>query len=193
MQAAVSLPASPAPATPAACGMLLLSSDQILLARVLPKWGGAFIHAAGVVLNGQGMLFAGPSEAGKSTMVKILKKKAKILCDDRMIIRREDEGFTIHGTWSHGEIPLVSPDSAPFHSLFFLRQSSENRVERIEERRAIVQDLLVRIVRPLVTVDWWEDVLSLAGDITKQIPCYNLHFDKSGKIADVLEDMTEKS
>ncbi len=171
--------------------LTLLSSDQILLARVLPRLGGAFIHSAGVSLNGRGLLFAGPSEAGKSTMIKMLKNRARVLCDDRMIVRKNGGGFLVHGTWSHGEIPEVAPDAAPFRALFFLHQSPENRLERIADPRVAVKELLARIVRPLVTADWWEDVLTLAGDIVREVPCYDLYFDKSGRIADLLEDMAQ--
>jgi MoaA/NifB/PqqE/SkfB family radical SAM enzyme len=171
--------------------LLLLSSDQIALARVLPFVGGAFIHAAGVDFEGRGLLFAGPSEAGKSTVVKMLKGRAKVLCDDRMIVRKETGGFRIHGTWSHGEIPDVSPDSAPLSAVFFLRQARENRLERIRDPKAVLKNLLPRLVRPLVTADWWERVLALAGGIAAEIPCYDMHFDKSGKIVDALEELPE--
>jgi radical SAM protein with 4Fe4S-binding SPASM domain len=171
--------------------LMLLSSDQIMLARVLPFLGGAFIHAAGVSLKGRGLLFAGPSEAGKSTIVKMLKGRAKILCDDRIIVRKETGGFLIHGTWSHGEIPDVSPDSAPLSALFFLRQSRQNRLERIRDPKAVLKDLLPRLVRPLVTADWWERALALAGGIVAEIPCYNMYFDKTGKIVDALEELLE--
>jgi MoaA/NifB/PqqE/SkfB family radical SAM enzyme len=169
--------------------LLLLPSDQILLARVLPGFGGVFLHAAGVRLGGRGMLFAGPSEAGKSTLVKMLRGRADILCDDRMIVRRSPGGFRIHGTWSHGEVPEVSPDSAPLETLFLLRQSRDNRLERIEDGRVAVRELLPRIIRPLVTADWWGDVLSLAEEIVRSVPIYRLHFDRSGEIVGRLEEM----
>jgi len=169
--------------------LMMLSSDQILLARILPSFGGAFVHSAGVSLQGRGLLFVGPSEAGKSTTVKMLKGKAEILCDDRMIVRKGPGGFRIHGTWSHGEVPLVSPGSAPFRALLFLRQSKDNRLQRIEDPKAVLKDLLPRLVRPLETADWWDRILTLAGEIAAGIPCYDMYFDKSGKIVDALEEL----
>jgi MoaA/NifB/PqqE/SkfB family radical SAM enzyme len=169
--------------------LMILASDQILLARVLPFVGGAFVHAAGVNLNGSGLLFAGPSEAGKSTIVKMLKGRAEILCDDRMIVRKEAGGFRIHGTWSHGEVPDVSPDSAPFRALLFLRQAGENRIERIEDPKVVLKGLLARFVRPLVTADWWDRVLALAGEIAAGVPCYDMYFDRSGRIVGALEEL----
>ena len=169
--------------------LMLLPSDQILLARVLPRTGGAFVHAAGVELRGRGLLFAGPSEAGKSTIVRMLMDRARVLCDDRMIVRRGPAGFEIHGSWSHGEISLVSPGKAPLRAVFFLRQAGENRLERVESPVAVLRDFLPRIVRPLVTADWWEDILALAGDLAKSVPFYNLYFDRSGSIVERLEEL----
>ncbi len=170
--------------------LLLLASDQVLLARVLPEFGGVFLHAAGVRLGGRGLLFAGPSEAGKSTIVKMLKGRADVLCDDRMVVRRSPDGFRIHGTWSHGEVPDVSPGSAPAKALFFLRQARENRLERIMDSRRAARELLPRIIRPLVTADWWRSVFSLAEEIVRSVPIYDLHFDKTGDIVSRLEEMT---
>lgn len=166
-----------------------LASDQILLARVLPFVGGAFVHAAGVRLNGSGLLFAGPSEAGKSTIVKMLTGRAEVLCDDRMIVRKDAGGFRIHGTWSHGEVPDVSPGSAPLRALLFLRQARENRIERVEDPRAVLKGLLPRFVRPFVTADWWDRILALAEEIAAGTPCYDMYFDTSGRIVGVLEEM----
>ena len=81
--------------------------------------------------GGQGLLFVGHSEAGKSTTVKMLQGKAEILCDDRNIVRRWPEGFRVHGTWSHGEVPLVSAASAPLSAIFFLHKSKQNRLMRL--------------------------------------------------------------
>ncbi len=181
--------------------LMLLASDQILLARVLPELGGAFIHAAGLNVGGRGLLFAGPSEAGKSTITRMLaaprsaasgvRPGAEILCDDRMIIRKDGGGFLIHGTWSHGEIPVVSAGSAPLRGLCFLNQSPENRLERIEDPAKVLRLLLPRLVRPLVAGDWWDKVLALAGEIAGRVPSYTLYFDKSGRIVDVLEEVFE--
>ena len=79
------------------------------------------------------MLFVGHSEAGKSTIVKMLKGQAKILCDDRIIVRKWPEGFRIHGTWGHGEVPDVSPDSAPLERDLFPGKGGKERAREDRE------------------------------------------------------------
>jgi MoaA/NifB/PqqE/SkfB family radical SAM enzyme len=162
-------------------------TDQILIAQLLALRNGCYLHASGVSMKGRGLLFMGHSDAGKSTMIKLLKSKAEILCDDRMIVRKEPDGFRIHGTWSHGEVPDVSAASAPLAAIFFLRKSSENRPALIAKKRDIASALLSCLIKPMATPGWWENTLALIEEIGRNVPCYDLFFDKSGKIVDVLE------
>lgn len=167
--------------------LALLPSDQLILARALPAFGGVFVHAAGVGMKGQGLVFAGPSEAGKSTIVKLIGERGEVLCDDRVIVRESPGGFRVHGTWNHGEIPRVSPGSAPLRGVFFLRQAGTNRMDRVDDPKAVLRDFLPRLVRPLVSADWWERALAVAEAIVREVPFYDLSFDKSGAIVEVLE------
>jgi hypothetical protein len=119
----------------------------------------------------------------------MLLDRARVLCDDRTIVRRNGLGFEVHGTWSHGEVPTVSAGKAPLAGVFFLRQAGDNRVQRIATPAAAARELLPRIVRPLVTADWWEDVLSLTGELARSVPFYDLDFDRSGRIVEKLEEL----
>jgi len=167
--------------------LIFLSTDQIFLARMLAHIQGCILHASGVVLDENGLLFLGHSEAGKSTVVKFLKDQAEILCDDRMIIRRWPEGFRIHGTWSHGEVPLVSANSAPLKGIFFLNKAKENRITVLEDRKEAFKKVLSCLIRPLKTGEWWEKMLEFSDELVNKIPCYTLNFDKSGKIVELIK------
>jgi hypothetical protein len=164
----------------------LTPTDQILLARILADRAGCYVHSSGVVLEGQGLLFVGHSETGKSTMASMLKERSEILCDDRIIVRRWPEGFRVHGTWSHGDLPEVSSNSAPLRAILFLEQARENRVVSLRDKREVTRRLLPRLVRPLVTTDWWDKTFSLAEKIIDDVPCYSLRFDKSGRVVELL-------
>lgn len=164
-------------------------TDQIILSRILVDRQGCILHSCGVKFKGKGLLFAGHSEAGKSTMARLLKDKARILCDDRMILRRHAEGFKIHGTWSHGDVPEVSADSAPLKAILFLNKSARNYAERMEDKKIILKKLLSCLIRPFVTADWWEKSLGLLENIIQEVPCYELYFDKSGKVVDLLDEL----
>jgi hypothetical protein len=172
--------------------LALLPSDQLILARLLPAFGGVFVHAAAVSLKGRGLLFAGPSEAGKSTIVKLIGERGEVLCDDRVVVRKDAGGFRVHGTWNHGEVRRVSPGSAPLRAVLFLRQARVNRLERVEDPQAVLREFLPRLVRPLVSADWWERALALAEDVVREVPFYDLSFDKSGAVVEILEEFVER-
>jgi len=167
--------------------LTLYPTDQIILARVLADRQAFFIHAAGMILSGKGVLFVGHSEAGKSTTVTMLKDEGEILCDDRIIVRHWPEGFRIHGTWSHGDVPEVSNSQAQLHAIFFLEKSQENCLERIEDRKEINRMLPFYIVQPLVTADWWEKTLEIIHQISQEVPVYRLKLDTSGKVKEILK------
>jgi MoaA/NifB/PqqE/SkfB family radical SAM enzyme len=162
-------------------------SDQILLAQVLANRQACFIHASGFIMDHQGLLFVGHSNAGKSTMLKMLRGYGEILCDDRMIVRRWPDGFRIHGSWSHGELPDVSPASAPLKAIFYLEQASVNELIPITNEKERLGKMLSHVVRPLMTSDWWEKTLELADKITTEVPAYRLRFDLSGDVVDLLK------
>lgn len=135
----------------------------------------------------------GHSEAGKSTTVKLLQGKAEILCDDRNIIRRWPEGFVVHGTWSHGEVPLVSPASAPLWAILFLRKFDQEPAyshERSSTDPGAVAQLPDQAPgdRRLVGKDPRSD-----GSIVREVPCYEMEFDPSGQIVPELRALVEEA
>ena len=169
--------------------LTLFPSDQILLARILADREGFYLHSCGVIFEGKGLLFAGHSEAGKSTMATMLKGKAEILCDDRIIIRKLPEGFKIYGTWSHGDVPDISANSAPLKAILFLEKAQENRIIPIIDKKEIIKRLLSCLIKPFVTADWWEKTLVLIEKAAEQVPCYVLEFDKTDAVADILRKL----
>ena len=168
--------------------LTLFPTDQILLARVLADREGCYLHSSGVILAGNGLLFVGHSDAGKSTIATMLRDRVEILCDDRIIIRKRTDGFRIYGTWSHGDVPDVSPSSAPLKAILFLEQAPENRIIPLDDRKEIIRRLLACLIKPFETADWWDKSLRLVEKMARELPCYVLKFDKSGAVVDVVMD-----
>ena len=180
----------------------LLSTDQIWLAPLLADRNAVLMHSAAVILNGQGLLFVGHSDAGKSTTVTMLKNacvgagpegnhkgsplQVEVLCDDRNIARRWNDGWRVHGTWSRGDVPDVSSASAPLRAILFLHQDSRNAITRLSDRKEIWKRLLATLIKSMVTAEWWQKELDVLEGIVNEVPCYTMDFDKSGAIVEKL-------
>jgi hypothetical protein len=175
----------------------LVTTDQIMIARLLADRNGCYLHSSGAILEGSGFLFVGHSEAGKSTIARLLmdagipatgrpSPQVEILSDDRNIVRRWEtqdwEGWRVHGTWNHSAFPTTSPSSAPLRAVCFLEQSSENTLTLLTDRSEIIRRLLGCIIKPFVTADWWDKTLDLVARMARELPCYVLRFDRSGAI-----------
>jgi MoaA/NifB/PqqE/SkfB family radical SAM enzyme len=187
-------------------------TDQIWLGPLLADRNAVLVHSAAAIINGKGLVFVGHSEAGKSTTIELFKAAnregklvAEILCDDRNVLRywpnktaeqkqtsatvkgekRNDNGqWLVHGTWSHGTTADVSPSSAPLCAILFLKQDRKNKIERLTDRKKIWHNLLATLIRPMVTAEWWQKELDILERIVNEIPCYTMHFDKTGGIVE---------
>jgi len=171
--------------------LTLFPSDQILIGRLLAYRQGCIIHSLGIILDGNGYIFVGHSDAGKSTMAGIMKQGAEILCDDRNIIRKKNDVFELFGTWSHGDVPDVSSNYAPLKAAFFLEQSKTNALEEINDKKLIFKTLLACLIKPVGTSDWWDNSLDILTSISNEIPCWNLKFNKSDDVFKLIKKLYE--
>jgi MoaA/NifB/PqqE/SkfB family radical SAM enzyme len=180
--------------------LTMFPSDQILLARLMADRDACFLHSGAVSIDGQGLLFAGHSEAGKSTTMLMLSdalgERLEILCDDRTGVRRGPRGFAggapgfyVHGTWSHGDVPNVSGAGVPLRAILFLEQSAFNEIVPMEDRNDALKRLLATLIRPMVTADWWEKEMDVVERIVAEVPCAVMRFDRTGAVVPAVEGL----
>lgn len=142
---------------------------------------GIFVHAIGIKdLDGNGLLFAGESGAGKSTTARLWYKhsKAMILNDDRIIVRKLKKRFFIYGSPWHGEFSdyLASRiDSAQLKRLFFIYHAPQNIMRRIPQKEAF------NLLYPALFPTFWdkrclENIVSFCQDLISGVAVYRLGF-----------------
>lgn len=168
---------------------------QVLLINYFAlKKEGIFVHSIGVKdLNGEGFLFAGKSGAGKSTTARLWHRYsgAMVLNDDRIIVRRSDGKFFIHGSPWHGEFNdyLQSRiDSALLEKLFFIYHSSCNTAARVSAKEAFSQ------LYPALFPTFWdkaclENIAFFCQDLIRGVSCYNLGFVDDEKIIEFIRKL----
>jgi len=97
--------------------------------------GGLPIHSALIERDGDGFLLAGPSGMGKSTCCQRIASHWNVLCDDEVLVIRDDNSeYHCHPfpTWSdyledRAENTWNVQRSVPLRKLFFIEQSDSDR------------------------------------------------------------------
>ncbi len=152
--------------------------DQLLMIHVAAARSAALmLHAAGGTIDGGGVLFAGQSGAGKSTVSRLLgsEKGARFLSDDRVMLRRFGSKLSVYGTPWPGDAGMALNESAPLKAICFLRQADDTNLRRLNP-----DEILERLL-PVTSVPWYESwltgkVLDLCEFLIEQYPAYELSF-----------------
>jgi len=116
---------------------LLYPMGPLVWYYVAANHGGIMIHASGVTDSTNGYLFSGVSGVGKSTMSNLwAKKKAKVINDDRLILRFNGENMVMHNT------PMYyrdNPRSAVLNNIFLISHSPSNWAKPLKGIAAITR------------------------------------------------------
>ena len=77
---------------------------------ILQQFLVLFFHAAQITYQKTGILFAGPSGAGKTTQAKLWERfrNARIICNDRTLLRKQDGNWHSYGYPMDGSQPVRS-------------------------------------------------------------------------------------
>ena len=149
--------------------------DEILVVHLLGQSRGLMVHAGAVSLNGHGLLFTGTSGSGKSTQLKLWKTvpDARLLGDERISIRKDEDHFWIHGTHWRSSAGIASPDAAPLKAIFILNHAISNHATLIQPSVS-VPSILVRSFPPFWDAEGMSFTLKFLDELVNSIPCYEL-------------------
>jgi len=150
-----------------AAGFPLEISLRTAMCALLPGSGGVALHAAGLEIAGRGLVFFGPSGAGKTTLANA--SPFPVLSDELVAVTGRPWRLCSTGFW--GEMsrdvgPMRQP--LPLAALVELRKGDELRIEAME-KAAIVKQLVKVLVVPLET-ELWNTGLRVLGELAASIP-----------------------
>ncbi len=150
--------------------------------RVVYAWlclqrGGLLLHAAGLIRDGQGYVFFGPSGAGKTTTARLSEGMAQVLSDDLVIIRYVDDRYTLFGVPFRGEL-VAAPRAnaqAPLAGIYRLRKDQRHAVAPLSPAEGVAE---LAAAAPFVVADRASAaaLLEVCSALTAAVPVRALHF-----------------
>ncbi|MFC1948420.1 hypothetical protein ACFLXY_10940 [Chloroflexota bacterium] len=151
--------------------------DQVVFVNLLSHGRGINLHGCGVSFGDQGVFFSGVSGAGKSTIAELWKTKTDVglLGDDRIIIRRINNHYSMFGTPWHSDARVSLNEEAPLTAIYFLKHSKENKVISLDEADSVFR-LMVRSFPTYYSKRGMEYTLDFITGLAEAIPCYELEF-----------------
>jgi hypothetical protein len=160
--------------------------------QMLPRQHHAlWLHASGVVLDGSGYVFFGPSGAGKTTLARLARDRAEILSDENVIVRCGEDGPQLISTpfWGHStpvELIRRMRRTVPLRALFALRHTPDFQLHTLSAAEAVVALLLTEKVAT-ERVDSATAWLDTARQLVQQAPVYELSFAPTLEVWSFLE------
>lgn len=144
---------------------------------ILQQFLVLFFHAAQITYQETGILFAGPSGAGKTTQAKLWERfrNARIICNDRTLLRKQDGNWHSYGYPMDGSQPVRSGEVHVAGCIVLVKQSQNGKssIERLRAGKAMAQ------LMPQLVIDWWsENARNQAAEnlflLLKEMPVYQL-------------------
>ncbi len=152
--------------------------EELLFQHHAARRGALVLHACGIERHGRALVFCGASGAGKTTTARLWarhRSSARILSDDRLVLRPRHGRVRVWGTPWHGSGRHASPRSAPLEAIFFLRASRRTATRPLARPEAAAR-LLARSFPPP-----WDGVamaraLATCEKAARAVPCFELRF-----------------
>jgi hypothetical protein len=163
---------------------------RILVAYRLHELGGAVIHGAGLVADGEGLLFAGRSGAGKTTVSRMgLERGLAVLSDDLNALLPPDEQGRVRlaGLPFTGDLGRGGGDGSvvPLRGLYRLEQDLEDSLRRLSRAETVA---ILLACSPFLNADPHRrgELFSTLLALAETLPAFALRFSLRGGMWDMV-------
>jgi hypothetical protein len=143
----------------------------------LPLQGGLPLHAAGIAVDGRGVVFFGPSGAGKSTLASL--SPHPVLSDELVAVVPGESSYSLIATGFWGTLAggHAHTGSWPLAMLVELAKGPGVHFSRLERRDALVRLVGVLMVPPGPPL--WAAALETLGRLIREVPGERLSWSPS--------------
>ena len=159
---------------------------RIVHTLVLAKEGGFLLHAASAIRNGKAFLFAGASEAGKTTISRLAPPDVTLLTDEISYVRRQGSVYVAFGTPFTGELAKLGENvSAPIAALYLLAKGDENRIDSIAPREA-ARSFLANVLFFAKDEELVQTIFHSAFEFISRVPVFQLTFVPNARVWELI-------
>jgi hypothetical protein len=164
---------------------LMAPLDRVLVLNLLTRRRGIMLHACGIDDGGKGIVFAGPSDAGKTTLARLWNKVpgVRVLGDETLVLREVGREYHVYGTPWPGEAGLADPGGVPLRRVLFVQHADRNGVGALDQplkvRKLLAQTVLLPYDREAS-----ERIIDFCISIAEAVPVAELGFVPDDMIAD---------
>ena len=160
---------------------------RIMHTLLLAGQGGFLMHSASAIRNGKAFLFAGVSEAGKTTISRLAPPDATLLTDEISYVRKQGVGYTAYGTPFTGELAKLGENvSAPIATLYLLAKGSENRIDPVAPVEA-ARSLLANLLFFAQDEELVQSTFHSAFDFVSRVPVSRLTFVPDARVWELIQ------
>ena len=164
--------------------------DRVLLLNMLGLDQGIMMHACGIDDAGRGLLFTGPSGAGKTTMARLWSDHgdATVLGDECIIVRSVEDRYRLYGTPWTGRDRRACPGGVPLERIFFIQHADEDAVSH-KGWISTVERLMTQVFSTFYDRAAMQYTLDFCAELGRSVPGYDLRFVPTSEVVRLVQNM----
>ncbi len=170
--------------------LFALNLDRLLtMYRLAAGGSGMLVHGAAADFDGQGWLFMGRSDRGKSTLSNLLNqtRAALVLSDEKAIVRKLRKDFWLCGTPWPSSAGFATAAVCPLRGLVFLEHGIQNELIPLDAPETM-RRLLAMFACPWHDQSLFDPLVTLGGEMAQALPAWELRFLPNESVAAFLRE-----
>ncbi len=161
----------------------------LIMYYLTAKFDAVMIHGSGISDSGLGRIFTGVSGKGKTTMAKLwFDAEAEVLNDDRLIIRKSIDGYTVYNTPMFYEDRPRSANLRSIHSIYHAPKNEQTRLRGADALNGVSANL----IQHGYSAELISHHLNFVSELINTIPVYRLGFLPNAQVIDVVRKHDEQ-